>query len=196
MPKKKVSTECVETSSDKVKIAKVTTSEPIKKKRGRPRKVVEAVTSPKETSTECSVGTSSPVGTSTECSGGEIVKKKRGRPAKKKSYAESAPMDLSKVKTLKLLGFCTSTECTGALTDADFEEGKKTIVVCIRCGTRQKLSELLESSDLSQPRNVSKRAFLNDVTTAHAHVEASHEANAIKVPNELQVHVEDSDFDS
>jgi hypothetical protein len=171
MAKKKVSTECVDESVSTECV------ESPKRKRGRPKKInTECVEEPKlnrlhpKINTECS---------STECKvpgetgETEAPKKRRGRPPKKKVYTESPDIDLSNVKKLKVLGYCSSTECTCAITDGDYVEGKKTIVICIRCGTRQRLSQLRESLS-KEDRKVSKKAFLNNVTQTNTNQD--HEA--------------------
>jgi len=164
----KSSTECVEAP---------------KRKRGRPKKVNTECLD--EVNTECS---------NTECS--DAPKKRRGRPPKKKVFTESPEIDLSNVKTLKVLGYCSSTECTCTITDADYEEGKKTIVNCIRCGTRQRVSQLRESLS-KEARNVSKKAFLNNVTQVHN--EQDHEAyhHEVDIPEVFKSFTpEASDWDS
>jgi hypothetical protein len=178
----KSSTECI--SANKKKSSKSSTEcisankEAPKRKRGRPKKI----------NTECSQDVS------TECA--DVPKKRRGRPPKKKVFTESPEIDLSNVKTLKVLGYCSSTECTCTITDADYEEGKKTIVNCIRCGTRQRVSQLRESLS-KEARNVSKKAFLNNVTQVYN--EQDHEAyhHEVEIPEAFKAFTPDvSDWDS
>jgi hypothetical protein len=111
-----------------------------------------------------------------------ITPKRRGRPPKPRKY-EKEEIDTSEVKTLKVLGYCTNTECTCAITDADLEEGKKTICICVRCGLRQRIGQLLkEASKIMKPK--SKKAFLNDIPNVHEDHEAYH--HEVNVPEEFK----------
>ena len=153
--KKKLSTESIEVSSTESKV---------KKKRGRPRKKVED-SSIEESSTE-------KVSTESSIESPEIPKKKHTR--NKKYVKKEEEVDLSKVKITKLLGYCP--ECNTMISTADYEEGKKTIVMCYRCNYRGKVNTL--STELPETiRPKSKKEFLSQ-TVDYSSYEESHSPQA------------------
>lgn len=133
---------------------------PIKRKRGRPRKELSKVdNNPKLKEPKDPV--------------------KRGRP--KKEYPRNDEIiDMSNVKTFKLLGHCP--ECLTSLCSVDLEEGKKTIFTCYSCGHRGKTSKLLsETPEKKLARN--KKEFLEDtIQTA----ESDNHTYKNEVPNEFE----------
>lgn len=156
MARKKSSTRSEKSSTE-------CTGEIIPKKRGRPRKTEQTFSSAR---------------TNTECTG---LKKRRGRPPKNKVYTETSITDMSDIKKLTLLGYCSNTECTCSITDGDFEEGKKTFLVCIRCGTRQRISELRK--EIEKIRPTSRKDFLNDNDDDTEDFEAYH--HEVIIPKEF-----------
>jgi hypothetical protein len=148
-----------------------------KRKVGRPKKV--------RTNTECSINkNSSPEETS--------PKKRRGRPPKTNPSTESFQADLSNVKYLKVLGYCTNTECSCSITNHDYEEGKKTILICVRCGTRQRISQLRENLE-GPVKKVSKKKFLNDITYEAPTTDEEAYHHEINVPEEFKAFQIDAD---
>lgn len=143
--KKKVSTECKKRGpKPKIKNTPTECSEAPKRKRGRPRK------NPEKVSTECA----------------DEVKRGRGRPKKVSTECE---VDMSNVRTYKLLGWCPEDECKGFITNGDIEEGEVTIIICPRCGVRHKTSDLTTRDKKGSDRsdNRVRKEFLNEVNNDH-----------------------------
>ena len=108
----------------------------------------------------------------------EEQKKGRGRPRKKKKY-EVVEIETGNLRTLCLIGYCT--ECHGMITTGDMAEGKTTIYKCMRCGKREKVTNLTEYKKPSKkPR--SKKAFLKDISGTHKELEIE----KAYVPDEFQ----------
>ena len=120
---------------------------------------------------------------STECN---VVKRGRGRPPKQKPVEVVVGVEASNVRTLKFLGYCSNTECTCALTDADHVAGDKSLVVCIRCNMEQKVSSLKQEKPVT--RNVSKRAFLNDVASTHVMEEDDEVVTSYELAGDLSAY--------
>ena len=65
-------------------------------------------------------------------------------------------------RVLKSLGSCT--ECGAMITDADLEEGKKTIVNCYRCKARMRVNQLADASLKKKKYTRNVRAFGYDLS--------------------------------
>jgi hypothetical protein len=61
-------------------------------------------------------------------------------------FTESEDQPKGTLKFLKILGYCPVEGCGCTITDSDFIEGKKTLVRCIRCNNRCRISQLLENN--------------------------------------------------
>ena len=164
--KNKATTECATTECVNIKV---------KKNKGNVTK--GSATISKKVSTEC-------VDVLTESKGVMVEgqKKGRGRPRKKQHYVPEV-LDESNLRTLCLIGYCT--ECHGMITTGDMAEGKTTIYKCMRCGKREKVTNLCGYKKPSKkPR--SKKAFLKDVSGTHKELEVEKSY----VPDEFQDIVE------
>lgn len=173
--KKKVSTEYKKRGpKPKVKNTPTECSEATiapKKKRGRPRKTPEKV--------------------STEST--EEVKRGRGRPKKVSTECE---VDMSNVRTYMLLGWCPSHECKGFITNGDIEEGKVTIVICPRCGARHKISDLItqDKKGLNRSESRNRKDFLNEVNNDH--IEGLSKLHESDIPKEYHGYsINDEEWD-
>jgi hypothetical protein len=134
---------------------------------------------------------------STECSNKILTEskegKKRGRPRKEKVQVKEE-IDTSNLKTLKHLGYCSEEGCSCSITNGDFVAGKKTLLRCIRCGKRQRITQLLKEDPSKEPSYKSKKEFLNDITSVSENIVES--KNTIDVPDDFKDYaVEDKNWD-
>ena len=181
---KKVSTECnsgkecnsgTECNSGKECNSGVTEI-PVKKKRGRPKKVrTECDTDVKNTSNKKQDKTR------TECD----TEKKRGRGRPKKVSTECEEVDMSNVRTYKLLGWCNTDGCNGFLSTGDYVENHALYstqdhsldstqnhaqnVMCKRCGHTLNVSDLLpqEKKGAERLSEANKKLYLDELNQSH-----------------------------
>ena len=79
-----------------------------------------------------------------------------------KKYYTLNEIESTTGKTFKLLGYCPS--CHGMIGDIDLEEGKKNVILCLKCGYRGRTKTLVSTSPLNDKK--SKKSFLDDTTTS------------------------------
>jgi hypothetical protein len=73
---------------------------------------------------------------------------------------------MANVKRYKFLGYCP--KCSSMIGDADYEEGKKTILVCQSCNFRGREKDLKkERGEGDQPKT--KKEFLESMTEIPSH---------------------------
>jgi len=128
--------------------------------------------------------------------------KKRGRPIgsknkvktkEKRSYSKQARNeDLINVITYSFLGYCP--RCEIMIGNTDLEEGKKTVIICPSCHTRNKMNKLLVTKKTQRDKPKSKKEFLSDiVAVTYDHEEVSY-VKKVDIPHELKTyHSEDSE---
>ena len=115
---------------------------------------------------------------------------KRGRP--KKIIEQARNEDLTNVITYKFLGFCP--KCEIMIGNTDLEKGKKTVIICPACHTRNKMNKLLVTKKTQRDKPKSKKEFLSDiVAVTYDHEEVSY-VKKVDIPHELKTyHSEDSE---
>jgi hypothetical protein len=153
---------------------KVKGGEEVKKKRGRPRKVMVDYGTIKDFKKE----RKEKVKVSTECEGVNGVKRGRGRPKKVRVEEEVIVVP---TKTFKFLGYCIS--CKLQIADGDLiAEGK---VKCPGCDKELKVKDLAQTIDIDRPKT--KKEYFQSVNSQYTWHDYSASANINTIAKKEEV---------
>jgi hypothetical protein len=151
----------------------------VKRKRGRPRKVMGDYGTTKDFKKERKERKDKKeIKVSTECAGVNGVKRGRGRPKKVREVEEVIVVP---TKTFKFLGYCIS--CKLQIVDGDLiSEGK---VKCPGCDKELKVKDLAQTIDIDRPKT--KKEYFQSINSQYTWHDYSASANINTIAKKEEV---------
>ena len=126
----------------------------------------------------------------------EVTQKKepkaKWKPANRSKYVNSKsimePDGYVTPPSSKFMGYCP--ECSGMLSELDFEEGKKFIVICPCCHTRNR-TKALNREKVAKVEHHDEKEYTEMLEKTYSEPKTQHD----DVPLDLRPHIENESYD-